>query len=52
MTKSISKHRVRKALCLFTLSQAAILLVLNLIPIGGKWATECRGRIEKIISLT
>ena len=39
-----------KVLCLFTLSQLVMLLVLNLIPLGNcEWASVCREWIEKTI---
>lgn len=49
MGKNNLKHRVLEALCLFALSQRMILLILNLIPLGGKWASVVRESIENII---
>lgn len=46
-----SMHRVLKALCLFTISQSIMLLILNSIDIGGEWATVGREWIENIIGL-
>ena len=51
MDKEKSTHRVLEALCLFALSQLMMLLVLNLIPISGEWASVCREWIENIIGL-
>ena len=45
------RHRVIKALCLLELSQLTILFALNLIPIGGEWASACREWIEMVIAL-
>lgn len=42
MDKNSSMHRILKTLCIFGLSQLTMLLVLNHIFIGGKWATMCK----------
>ena len=36
------QSRVHKALCILALSQIIMLLILNLIPVGGEWASVCR----------
>ena len=51
MDKEKSTHRVLEALGLFTLSQIMILLILNLIPIVGKWASVVREWVEMSIGL-
>ncbi len=43
-----SMHRVSKALCLFVVILLMMTLILNLIPIGGEWATVCREWIMSI----
>lgn len=35
-------HKASKALCLFVLILLMMTLILNLIPIGGEWASVCR----------
>ncbi len=51
MDKNKSKHRVFETLCLLILSQSIMLLILNLIPIGGEWASVGREWIENAIGL-
>ena len=36
------QSRVRKALCILASSQIIMLLILNLIPVGGEWASVCK----------
>ena len=52
MDKNKSKHSVFKTLCLLILSQLIMLLILNLIPIGGEWASVAREWIENAIGLS
>ena len=40
-----------KTLCLLMLSQSIMLLILNLIPMGGEWASACREWVEMTIGL-
>ena len=51
MDDNKSMHRVFKTLCLLILSQSIMLLILNLIPIGGEWASVVREWIEMSIGL-
>lgn len=51
MDDNKSMHRVFKTLCLLMLSQSIMLLILNLIPMGGEWASVCREWIEMTIGL-
>ena len=45
------KHRILNLLYLFILSQSIMLLILNLIPIGGEWASVGKEWIENTIGL-
>ena len=51
MDKYKSMHRMLKVLCIFTIGQSIMLLILNLIPIGGEWASVVREWIEMSIGL-
>lgn len=51
MNNNKSMHKVTKALYLFILTQSIILLILNIIPIGGEWASTFREWIGITIGL-
>ncbi len=51
MNNNKSMHKVTKSLYLFILTQSIILLILNIIPIGGEWASTFREWIGITIGL-
>lgn len=51
MNNNKSIHKVPKTLYLFILTQSIILLILNIIPIGGEWASTFREWIGSTIGL-
>jgi hypothetical protein len=51
MDDNKSIYRLLNLLNLFILSQSIMLLILNLIPIGGEWASVAREWIENAIGL-
>ena len=51
MDNGKSMHRVSKKLCLFVVILLMMMLILNLIPIGGEWASVAREWIENAIGL-
>lgn len=42
LAKNFIHCKALKILCIFALCQIIMLLVLNLIPVGGEWASVCK----------